>query len=65
MNPLSIVLFSLQGAATAIKIAEGFVKDESIKTILAAVGAAIDAAVSALAPHATKPAAAAEFVLPQ
>ena len=52
MNPLSIVLFTLQSTVSAIRIVEGFIADAKVKNILEEVASAIAAAVAALSGHA-------------
>lgn len=52
MNPLSTVLFALQGAISAIRLVEVFIKSDSVKSTLEDVASAIEAALGALRPHA-------------
>lgn len=51
MNTLTIVLIALNGAVTAIGMAEGFITNPTIKTILDDVRIAIQFALGALQPH--------------
>jgi hypothetical protein len=51
MSTLSIVIFALNGAIQAIKVAETFVTNQQVKAILDDVAKAIDGALGALMPH--------------
>ena len=51
MNTLTIVLLALQGAVQAIGLAEGFVTNQNVRTILEDVRQAIQGAIGALQPH--------------
>jgi len=51
MNTLTIVLLALNGAIQAIGLAEGFVSNQQVKTILEDVRQAIMGAIGALQPH--------------
>lgn len=51
MNILTIVLLSLSGAVQAIGLAEGFVTNQQVKTVLDDVRQAIQGAIGALQPH--------------
>lgn len=52
MNPLSTVLFALQGCVSAIRLTEVFIKSENVKHVLEEVATAIEGAIKALSPHA-------------
>ena len=51
MSTLTIVLMALKYAASAIEIADGFITNPTVHTILDDVCKAIIAAVNALEPH--------------
>jgi hypothetical protein len=51
MNTLTIVLIALEGAVSAIGMAEGFITNKTIRQILDDVRIAIQFALGALQPH--------------
>jgi hypothetical protein len=51
MNTLTIVLIALQGAVSAIGMAEGFITNKTVLQVLDDVRIAIQFALGALQPH--------------